>query len=92
MFSPDIIIDAKQGSMWRLKNNLDLSRLKKMTALSNHHNHHMSLQTIVSFLLQRDRAKPVLLDVLLDWCQFGEGPEEETGLDTSSFLFSVFCL
>ena len=88
MFSPDIIIDAKQGSMWRLKNNLDLSRLKKTTDLS----HHMSLQTIVSFLLQRDRAKPVLLDVLLDWCQFGEGPEEETGLDTSSFLFSVFFL
>jgi len=78
MFSPDIIIDAKQGSMWRLKNNLDLSRLKKTTALSNHH--HMSLQTIVSFLLQRDRAKPVLLDVLLDWCQFGEGPGEETDL------------
>ena len=88
MFSPDIIIDAKQGSMWRLKNNLDLSRLKKTTDLS----HHMSLQTIVSFLLQRDRAKPVLLDVLLDWCQFGEGPEEETGLDTTSFLFSVFFL
>ena len=90
MFSPDIIIDAKQGSMWRLKNNLDLSRLKKTTALCNHHQ--MSLQTIVSFLLQRDRAKPVLLDVLLDWCQFGEGPGEETGLDTSSFLFSVFFL
>ena len=89
MFSPDIIIDAKQGSMWRLKNNLDLSSLKKTTDLCHHH---MSLQTIVSFLLQRDRAKPVLLDVLLDWCQFGEGPEEETGLDTGPFLFSVFFL
>ena len=61
--------------MWRLRNTLDLSRLRKRV---------MTLPRVVSFLLQRDKAKMVLLDVLLDWCQ-----DEDTDLKSIGDAFDL---
>jgi len=76
MFSPDIVIDAKQGLMWRLKNSLDFSRLGR--------NGGIPLPRVVIFLLQREKAKMVLLDVLLDWCR-----HEETELKSIGDAFDL---
>ena len=60
MFVPDIVIDAKKGFMWEVKILLnDITQMKKTG---------FELPKVVGFLLQREKAKNVLLDVLYDWC------------------------
>ncbi len=61
LFSPDIVIDANVGAMWKLKLKLDVMRVED--ALGS-----MDLPRYISFLLQRQGAKRVLLDTLVLWC------------------------
>ena len=62
VFSPDIVIDANAGTMWRLKLKLDV-----VTAAAEDSS--LDLPRLMSFMLQREGAKRVLLDTLMDCCQ-----------------------
>ena len=82
MFYPDILIDAKQGLMWRLANHLEFDQLKKSARSTS--SDLLGLPRLVSFLLQRSKAKMMLIDVLLDWSQ-----SEDTGLQSIGDSFDL---
>ena len=62
VFAPDIVIDANSGVMWKLK--LKLNSVPIEDSVSP-----MELPRLISFLLQRQGAKRVLLDILMNWCE-----------------------
>lgn len=61
LFFPDIVIDANKGCMWRLKLKLDTVRAEDTVSP-------LELPRYISFMLQRQGAKRVLLDTLIGWC------------------------
>jgi len=63
-FQPDIVVDAKIGIMWKVK--LDLKVGSCLSAVPN-------LPSLVAFLQQREGAKMILVDVLLERCLASDG-------------------
>ena len=59
IFAPDVVIDANLGFMWKLR--LKLSKADDSVSP-------LELPRLIGFLLQRQEAKRVLLDTLIEWC------------------------
>lgn len=76
-FMPDVIIDAKEGIMWKIKLRLNGESSKQLIS---------DLPRLVGFLQQRDGAKLVLLDVLLEWCL-----DPTTDLPSIGAAFNLIC-
>ncbi len=77
-FQPDVIIDAKQGVMWKLKLKLESTLLSKEIR---------DPCQLVSFLSQREGAKGILLQVLLLLCV-----KEDVKLRTVGKMFDLLNL
>jgi len=104
MLSPNIVIDAKLGVMWRLKNKLNLNQLKKSAVVVNGVGQQQKksgsgksedfadLPRLVSFLLQRDKAKMMLLDVMLDWCDWSSEDDDDDDLTSLKAIGESFDL
>ena len=76
VFSPDIIIDANSGTMWRLKLKLNVVCPEEIEETTEERQENAGMKGMsslevprhISFLLQRKKAKRVVLDTLTSWC------------------------
>ena len=72
VFAPDIVVDANAGLMWHLKLEILPKNDDVVVGESTNAVNSLEMPRLISFLLQREGAKNVLLDTLSEWCNRSE--------------------
>ena len=71
VFAPDIVVDANAGKFYHLKLEI-LPKNDVVVGESTNAVNSLEMPRLISFLLQREGAKNVLLDTLSEWCNRSE--------------------